>query len=504
MTAWQHRAPIGRATIGDQLRRHARTQPDKVAFVTYAPERVETTYGALDALANRYAHLLSASGVQRGDVVAMLARNGVPVVAAYYGALKLGASFTAVNPMFRAHEVAQQIDHAEPKIVLADPSLAHFVDGDPLLLGPDLDAQLAAQPATEPAAEVDENDVAMLVYTSGTTAMPKGVLIPHRNYLISTAPAWSQGLQTGPDDTWLFVMPFHTIAGLGSMTTLTLMGATLVLPASADPAATLPMLDRDAVTVIAQTPTFYLALAAQPGFGADTVGSVRRCMTYGGQVAPAAIEAWSAAAPNARWGTYWGQSELSQLGTVGWFSRLEDIPGGGDPSWIGKPVSHLEVRVVDEDDNDAELGELICRSPSVMLGYHRDPERTKAAFGSGWLHTGDIVRVDAEGNLFFHDRLTDVIKSGGMNVSSQEVERVLHGHPDVMRAAVVGRPDPYWSEAVTAFVIPRSGTTLDPDGVIAYCRERLAGFKVPKAVHAVAELPVDAQGKILKRELRAS
>jgi acyl-CoA synthetase (AMP-forming)/AMP-acid ligase II len=503
VTAWQHHAPIGRATIGDQLRRHARTQPDKVAFVTYAPDRAETTYGELDALANRYAHLLAGRGVGRGDVVAILARNGVVTAAAYYGALKLGAAFTVVNPMFRAHEVAQQLDHAEPTVVLADAALAALVEeAHPVLLGADLDAELATQPATEPDAEVDENDVAMLVYTSGTTAMPKGVLISHRNYLISTAPAWSQGLQTGPDDTWLFVMPFHTIAGLGSMTTLTLLGATLVLPATADPAATLPMLARERVTVIAQTPTFYLALAAQPGFGADTVGAVRRCMTYGGQVAPAAIEAWSAAAPGARWGTYWGQSELSQLGTVGWFATLADIPGGGDPSWIGKPVSHLEVRVVDEDGNDAELGELICRSPSVMLGYHRDPERTKAAFGSGWLHTGDIVRVDAEGNLFFHDRLTDVIKTGGMNVSSQEVERVLHDHPDVLRAAVVGRPDAYWSEAVTAFVIARSGATADPDEVIAFCRERLAGFKVPKAVHVVAELPVDAQGKILKRELR--
>jgi acyl-CoA synthetase (AMP-forming)/AMP-acid ligase II len=217
----------------------------------------------------------------------------------------------------------------------------------------------------------------------------------------------------------------------------------------------------------------------------------------------AAIEAWSAAAPDARWGTYWGQSELSQLGTVGWFSTLDDIPGG-DPSWIGKPVTHLEVRVVDAEGNDAEIGELVCRSPSVMLGYHREPERTEAALGAGWLHTGDIVRIDGDGNLFFHDRLTDMIKSGGMNVSSQEVERVLHAHPDVLRAAVVGRPDPYWSEAVTAFVIPRPGAEPDPAAVIAFCREQLAVFKVPKAVHVVAELPVDAQGKVLKRELRKS
>jgi acyl-CoA synthetase (AMP-forming)/AMP-acid ligase II len=499
----QHRAPIGRATIGDQLRRHARTQPGKVAFVSYTPDRAETTYGELDARANRFAHLLAARGVGRGDVVAALARNTVDVVAAYYGTLKLGAAFTVVNPQFRAHEVAWQLGHAQPAAVLAAPDLAAPAPPGALVFGDELDAELAAQPDTEPDADVDEHDVAMLVYTSGTTAEPKGVLIPHRNYLISTAPAWSWGLQTGPDDTWLFVMPFHTIAGLGSMTTLTLMGAALVLPASPDPAASLDVIARERVTVLAQTPTFYLALAGQSGFGPDAVGAVRRCMTYGGQVAPAAVAAWAAAAPSVRWGTYWGQSELSQLGTVGWFATLEDVPGGGDPSWIGKPVSHLEIRVVDDEGQDAELGELLCRSPSLMLGYHRDPERTAAALADGWLHTGDIVRIDAGGHLYFHDRLTDVIKSGGMNVSSQEVERVLHAHPDVLRAAVVGRPDPYWSEAVTAFVVPRPDATPDPDGIIAFCKERLASFKTPKAVHVVDVLPVDAQGKILKRDLRA-
>jgi acyl-CoA synthetase (AMP-forming)/AMP-acid ligase II len=497
----QHRSALGRATIGDQLRRHARTRPGKVAFVSYAPERVETTYGELDARANRFAHLLAGRGVGRGDVVAAMARNSVDVVAAYYGALKLGAAFTVVNPMLREHEVAWQLDHAGPAAVLVAPEFAAAVPGEPLLLGPELDAELAALPDTEPDAEVDETDVAMLVYTSGTTAEPKGVLIPHRNYLVSTAPAWSWGLQTGPEDTWLFVMPFFTIAGLGSMTTLTLMGATLVLPATVEPAAALEIVEREGVTVIAQTPTFYLALAAQPGFGPAAVGTVRRCMTYGGQVAPAAIEAWSAAAPAARWGTYWGQSELSQLGTVGWFATLDDVPGG-DPSWIGKPVTHLETRVVDEDGNDAELGELICRSPSVMLGYHREPERTAAVLRDGWLRTGDIVRVDGEGNLFFADRKGDMIKSGGMNVSSQEVERVLHTHPGVLRAAVVGLPDPYWSEAVTAFVVPRPGESPDPDEMVAFCRKRLAAFKSPKAVHVVDALPVDGQGKVLKRELR--
>lgn len=506
-----HRTLLGRATIGDQLRRHARTRPEKIAFVAYdaAGVRSETTYRELDERANRFAQLFTSRGIGRGGRIASMARNAVDVVAAYYGALKIGAAFTGVNPLYREAEVAHQLGHSGAALVLADDAFAAVVDAarptgvDRLGYGAELDALLAVQPATEPEVDLDENDVALIVYTSGTEAAPKGVLIPHRNYLASTAPAWGWGLDTGPRDTWLFVMPFHTIAGLGSMTSLTLMGATLVLPASADPASALGIIGREQVTVIAQTPTFYIALSAQDGFGPDTVGQVRRCMTYGGQIPPHVIEAWSAAAPEVLWGTYWGQSELSQLGTVGFFRTLDDVPDG-DPTWIGKPVTHLEIRVVDAEDDDAEVGELICRSPSAMLGYLDDPERTAAVFRDGWVRTGDMVRIDAEGNLFFHDRLKDMIKTGGMNVSSQEVERVVHEHAGVERAAVVGLPDPYWSEAVTAFVVARQGCEPTAEELVAHCRARLAAYKVPKAVHLVSELPVDPQGKILKRRLRAT
>ncbi|MQA16030.1 MAG: AMP-binding protein [Pseudonocardiaceae bacterium] len=515
-----YRRTVGRATIGDQLRRHARTQPAKPALIAYGTDggRRECTYRELDERANAFAHALLARGVRRGDRVACLARNSVEVVVAYYGALKVGAAFTGINVLYRGPEVLGQLRHAEPAVVVAGAEFAGLIEElrpelrgiaafvalgehDPAPGWESWGAVLAASPATEPDVDVDEHDLAMLVYTSGTEAEPKGVMIPHRNYLISTAPAWSWGLHTGPDDIWLFVMPLHTIAGLGSMTTLTLMGATLVLPDSAEPARCLEIIDREQVTVIAQTPTFYLALCQQPAFGPASVGAVRRCMTYGGQVSPHTIDAWAGAAPGAVWGTYWGQSELSQLGSVGWFRTLADIPDG-DPSWIGKPVTHLEIRVVDADGHDAEIGELLCRTPSVMLGYFKDPERTEAVFDGEWVRTGDVVRVDACGNLFFHDRAKDVIKSGGMNVSSQVVERVLHAHPDVARAAVVGMPDDYWSEAVTAFVIARTGASIDPAAVIGFCRDQLAVYKAPKAVHVVDEFPLDSQGKILKRQLR--
>lgn len=504
-----HRTALGRATIGDQLRRHARTQPHKLAFISYGVDgtRTTTSYGELNERANRFAALFTELGVGRGNRVSSMARNHVDVVAAYYGALKIGAAFGGVNVMYRGSDIGYQLTHSRPTVVLTDAEFAPLVDEvlpegmRRLTYGDELDARLNDQPTAEPVADVDENDVALVVYTSGTEATPKGVLIPHRNYLASTAPAWGWGLGTNPEDTWLFVMPFHTIAGIGSMTSLTLMGATLVLPALIEAGTALELIAREQITVIAQTPTFYAALSQHPDFGAHTVGQVRRCMTYGGQVPPHVIEAWAAAAPEVMWGTYWGQTELSQLGTVGFFRSLDDIPGG-DPTWIGKPVTHLEIRVVDEDDNDVGTGELICRSPSVMLGYLDDPERTAQVLRGGWLRTGDIVRIDADGNLFFCDRVKDMIKSGGINIASQEVERVVHRHPDVLRAAVVGVPDSYWSEAVTAFVVLRDGSDTSAEHIVAHCREHLAPYKVPKAVHIVDELPTDAQGKILKRVLR--
>lgn len=514
-----HRSPLGRATLGDQLRRHARSSGNKPAFISYDADgtRRVCTYRELNDRANRFAHVLLQLGVVRGDRIAVMARNGIQTVVAYYGALKVGAAYSGISVLFGEAEVTQQLSHLEPAVVIADNEFADLIDRTRedapvphrLVIGDSagstgwesFEGLIAESNSSDPDRDVDENDLAMIVYTSGTEAAPKGVMITHRNYLISTAPAWSWALRTQPDDIWLYVMPFHTIAGIGSMTTLTMMGATLVLPASTEAGVSLKIIRDEKITALAQTPTFYISLAQHELFGADTVSTVQRCLTYGGQVSPKAIQAWADASPEMSWGTYWGQSELAQLGSVGWFKSLDDIPDN-DPTWIGKPVSHLEIRVVDPFGVDCESGELICRSPSVMLGYYKDPERTADTLRDGWVHTGDIVRIDADGNLFFLDRNKDMIKTGGMNVSSQEVERSLQSHPEVVRAAVVGLPHEYWSEAVTAYVVVTEGSGLDEAQLRDHCRAQMANYKVPKAVHLMAELPVDPQGKLLKRELR--
>ena len=518
-----HASPVGRATIGDQMRRHGRTNPNKLAVIYYGPtgDRVETTYRELDQRTNRYARAFMARGVTRGDRVAMMSHNSTDYLAAYYAALKIGAAFTGVNYAYKDDEILYQVGHSAPRLLIVEDT---FCDKVAALLDrmPSVEAWLsssltgvdvpdgwvsladagAEQDASDVVVDVDEHDLALIIYTSGTEARPKGVMIPHRNYLISTTQTWSWALEVVATDTWLYVMPYHTIAGLGGTTSLTLIGATLVLPYAVDPASCLEIVHREGVTVIAQTPTFFLKLAHEEGFSSEAVSSVNRCFTYGGLVPAAMIEAWSAVRPGMRWGTYWGQSELTQLGSFGWFRTLDEMPDG-DPSWVGKPLTNLEVRVVNEDGADSDLGELICRSPSTMLGYYNDPERTAETIKDGWLHTGDMMRLDGDGNLFFYDRVKDMIKTGGMNVSSQEVERTLQSHPDVMIAAVVGVQDDYWSEAVTAFVVPQPGRDAPrSEALIALCKGELSGYKVPRAVHLVDNLPRDPQGKILKRELR--
>jgi len=531
--------PLGRATLGDQLRRHALAIPDAEAVVYYdhTGHRRYVTYSHLHVRANRVANALSRAGVRRGDRIAVMAANSADWVAVWYAALKIGAPLTGINPNLTVDDIAYQLAHAGPAAVFADldlvaktraaiaaagssnsysgwsPAVQSALASPLDIHGPSipdlpdgwvtLDDLACAATNDDPDGPVDEHDIAMIVYTSGTEARPKGVMIPHRNYLCATVPGWASEIGIRRGDRWLFVMPFFTMAGIGSMTNLTQIGATLVIPAAIDPRQAITLVEAESITTMAQTPTFFLSMARQDTFEASRLTNLRRCITYGGLVPDSMLEAWSAVRPDLEWGTYWSQSELSQVGTCGWFKTLDDVPGR-DPAWVGRPMPQLELRVVDADGNDAEVGEAICRSPAVMAGYFADPARTEEALGSGWLHTGDVMRIDSDGNLFFVDRLKDVIKTGGMNVSSVEVERAIATHPAVERAVVVGVPDPYWSEAVTAFVVVKPGANCTPTEIVEHSRLALAPFKVPKAVHVVDALPTDSQGKVLKRVLRGA
>jgi acyl-CoA synthetase (AMP-forming)/AMP-acid ligase II len=515
--------PARRATLGDQLRRNARRFPDKTALVQPSSPtggRRAVTYGELDTQANRLAHAFAARGIGRGDVVAIMGRNCPEHVAAFWAAIKLGAAVTGVNYTFTERELHYQVSHSGAKALVVEDAFTDKIDAiaDPL---PDLairivntaygdsapaswerlDALLAQGDDAEPEVELDDSALAIIPYTSGTTALPKAVAIPHRNYLLSMIPSYITGIGLVEEDTWYYTMPFHTIAGMGTQIMLLALGNTIVFPFTVDAPAALASLVSERVTVVGQTPTFYVQVIHAPGFADADLSALRRCITYGGTMPQAMFDGIRRVAPDVTWVTLWSQSEITQTPTIGRFLTLDDIPHR-DPSWIGRPTAQLEVRVLDDDGADADEGELVCRCPGLMAGYYKDPDRTSEVLRNGWLHTGDLVRIDDEGNLFFVDRRKDVIKTGGMNVSSVEVERVLYTHDDVMEVAVVGLADDYWSQAVTAFVVPRPGAEIDAAALIAFCKQTLAGYKVPKAVRQVEALPKDTQGKILKRELR--
>jgi acyl-CoA synthetase (AMP-forming)/AMP-acid ligase II len=528
-----------RATIGDQLRRHALNQPNTVAiaYFTESGEEVERlTYAGLNERVNRIANSLVRLGVRRKDVIGVMSRNSLHYVSVYLAAAKLGAITTGINYNFRPSEMEYQIGHAEPRVLVVEPdhaeklsSLNGVLDKIDIKIWAPSDGKRTTDPQPgrgwvwlddlygsgsspeEPVSEVVETDVLFLIYTSGTEAFPKAVMIPHRNYPISTVPAWAMGAPSDDEelsggivqtyDRWLFLTPLHTIAGLGNFTIVLSIGASIIMPRTVETGLAISLTESERVTAMVQTPTFFLGATQHPSFATADLSSVERLLTYGGTMPRSMFDAWASKSPKVRWSTYWGQSELTQLGTMGWFRTISDVPGG-DMSWIGRPVPQLEIQLVAEDGTIGDEGEAWCRSPSVMLGYHKDVERTEATMADGWLRTGDIMRRDANGHLYFLDRRKDMIKSGGYNVSSQEVERTIYAFPGVAQVAVVGLPDEYWSEAVTAFVVPLAGSSLDANMVIAHCKDRLVNYKVPKAVHVLDALPVDVQGKILKRELR--
>ena len=501
-----------RAVISDMLKRNAMRTPNKIAVVERKSDgkRREVSYQDLNQLANLIAAEWQLLGVKPKSTVAGIGKNGIELIAAYFATLKLGCVFTMLNYSHTRSELEYQISHAKPEILAYLDSTSDLVDslqnsltesngcsyGLDKLLNKLVDATYL-----EPDVEIADDWSALLVYTSGTESRPKGVELTHRNFMIATTPAWSYEGYLRNSDRFLLLAPIHTMAGIGTVTNAISLGATLVVLDSTDPNLVLEAIEVERISNMSQTPTFYRRMVESDKFSLTDLTSLEQCHTYGGLNQVGVFEALVTKVPHLQWATYWGQSELSQLGCIGWFKSLSEIPGG-DLRWIGLPVPHLEVRVVDESDNDAEVGEMIIRSPAIMSGYRNDEEKTKEVLRGGWLRTGDIVRQDAEKNLFFYDRKKDVIKTGGMNVSSLEVEQAILEIPGVLEVAVVGVSDEVWSEAVVAFVVTKSNDKIDSVKIISHCKSNLAGYKVPKVVHFKDSLPKDLQGKILKRILR--
>jgi long-chain acyl-CoA synthetase len=484
------------------------------------------TYAELDDLSDRFAGALTDRGVLLGQRVAVQLPNTAAFLVAYFGILKAGAVMVPLNVLLKTEEIAFHLGHSSARLLVTWAGvLEHALAGaaqagvdDVVVVGEVVVAPseagaagspsvvpfaslLSAPPAVRPMADTGPDDTAVVVYTSGTTGVPKGAELTHfQLYMNADIPGRLFGVQA--DDVVVAALPLFHVFGLSSILNCALrFGASLSLVPRFSAEAVLTAVERDRATVFEGVPTMFTALLAHPGLAQADVSSLRIAISGGAAIPAAVFDAFEQ-----RFGVTilegYGLSETASSTT---FNRSVDdrrIYSVGSPLW------GTECEIWDEHDHrlpagSEHVGEIVTRGFHTMKGYLDDPEATAAAFAHGWLHTGDLGYVDEDGYFFVVDRKKELIIRGGYNVYPREVEETLYRHPDVDEAAVVGIPDDRLGEEVLAFVALRAGAVVTADELITYCRDHLAGYKYPRVVDLRARLPKSATGKILKLELKA-
>jgi fatty-acyl-CoA synthase len=497
--------PTTRAsTVDGMLRRSAARHPDRTALL-FADR--SWTYAELDDAVSRAARALLDLGLDHGDRVATYGRNSDAYLLAYLGCARAGLVHVPVNYALTGDELSYLVVDSGSKALLFDPSLRPAVDAagvavQTLLALRDADGSLLDQASQGPVPSLDvpvaDTDLVQLLYTSGTTSKPKGAMMTHRalvhEYLSSIV-----ALDFTESDEPLHPMPLYHSAGMHVFLLPYLaVGATNHLMEAPDIPEILRLVEERGLRSLFLAPTVWVPLSQHADFATRDLSSLRKAF-YGASIMPQPVLLrLQEALPELGFWNCFGQSEIGPLATV---LRPEEHAERAES--CGRAVLFVEIRVVDESGADVsagESGEVVYRSPQLCEGYWGKPEETAEAFRDGWFHSGDLVRVDEQGYLTVVDRIKDVINTGGVLVASREVEDALYTHPAVAEVAVIGTPDERWIEAVTAVVVTKAPVTGDE--LIAHSKLSLAGFKVPKNIHLVDELPRNQSGKLLKRVLR--
>jgi fatty-acyl-CoA synthase len=455
----------GLHTIGRWLADRARATPERVAID--AGGRV-LSYAELDAAASAFAASFAARGLARGDRIATLTGNSPEHVAICFACARLGLTLLPLSWRLSPPELAYQLDDAEPALLLVEDAYAAALDRP-------YERLEQPPPGRVPEVEVADDDPLLLIYTSGTTGKPKGALLTHAN-CFWTCLGFDLSVGVSRDDIVLQVLPQYHCGGWNVHALLAWWkGAVVLLERAFDAARCLELIERRRVTTMMGVPAMYLFMANEPGFADADLSSLRRAVVGGAPMPEPLLETWAERG----------------VEIVEGYGLTEAAP---NVLAAGKPYPFVDVRLSPE-------GELQVRGPNVFPGYWRDPEATREAFThDGWLRTGDVAERDADGCYRIKGRLKEMFISGGENVYPAEVEAVLHAHPAVGDAAVVGVPDERWGEVGLAFVVAAG---VGEEELVAFCRERLARFKVPKSVRFVGEIPRNSMGKIQKAELRA-
>ncbi|HEY9855703.1 MAG TPA: long-chain fatty acid--CoA ligase [Stenomitos sp.] len=497
--------------FGDWLSRWATYAPQKVAVIDVAANK-RLTYHEFNRRTDRLASALRHRfGIQKGDRVAVLAHNSSEQLELLFAVGKLGAIMVPLNWRLAAPEIRYILGNCEPKALFFGPEFDATVRtllpelgveyvvpleaGSMLTAYEDLIA-LGGDEVPTPA-DIDLDDPWLILYTSGTTGQPKGAILTHGTITwnaINTQVGWD----LRHDDITLTHTPFFHTGGLNVLTTpLIHRGGTVVLMRQFDAAESLRQIEQERCTVVFAVPTMFQMMLETNEFESSDLSSIRFFITGGAPCPIPLIEAY------ARRGVVFKQGYgLTEAGPNCFTLDAQDAVRKA--GMVGFPNMHLDVRVVDEDGKDVpsgEVGELLIRGPHVFKGYWRNPQATAAALQDGWLHTGDLVRRDEEGYYAIVDRKKDMFISGGENIYPAELEKVLHSHPSIQEAAVIGIPDSKWGEVGRAVVVAREGALTEAE-VLDFLRERVARYKVPKSVAFVDALPRNPTGKIQKAVLR--
>ena len=485
-----------------------------------------STYAELDGAVTRFASGLERLGVKKGDHIALLLGNSPHFVISLYGALRLGATVIPINPIYTADEIGYILSNGDVKTIvgldlmlpLAEkmhhhlPMIEHFIiceSGQSQATEEDL-SKLTLGSKMKPfthvvglgninyqAPDVNDDDVAIILYTSGTTGKPKGAMLTHQN-LYSNAKDVSDYLRMNEDDRVITALPmFHVFCLTVALNAPLMNGGTLLIVPRFSPAEVFKIAKDFEATVFAGVPTMYNFLLQYPEGNPQDLKSLRLCISGGASLPVALLENFERKF-NVMISEGYGLSEASP---VTCFNPLDRPRKAGS---IGTSIVNVENKVVNELGDEVapgEVGELIVRGPNVMAGYYKMPEESAATIRDGWLYTGDLARMDDEGYFYIVDRKKDMIIVGGYNVYPREVEEVLYNHPEVVEVAVLGVPDPNLGEAVRCYVVTKN-PELTIEDLYEYCRERLAKYKVPNSIEFLEELPKNTTGKILRRALK--
>ena len=505
-----------RQTLGDLLRRTAQRLPHKLA-VHCGDTR--WSYAEFDALVTRLAAGLAQRGVAHGERVAVLARNSHGFAALRFALARLGAVLVPINFMLKADEVAFILRHAGAKTLATDSGLAQLARAaaaidtevkdfiwlpseDPSEPVPGMADfnELAACSAPLPDSPLQSTDLLQIVYTSGTESLPKGAMLTHDAVLWQYVSCCINA-EVAEHDVALHALPLYHCAQLDVFFGPAIyIGSENHITATPTPDKLLPLMQERGITSFFAPPTVWIALLRSPLFDKTDLSKLAKGY-YGASIMPVEVmKEIARRLPRLRLWNLYGQTEIAPLATMlGPDDQLRK------PGSAGRAVLNVETRVVDDAMNDVtvgEVGEIVHRSPHLMLGYFHDDERTRAAFTGDWFHSGDLATVDDEGYISVVDRKKDMIKTGGENVASREVEEMIYRLPQVSEVAVIGLPDAKWVEAVTAVVVLKAGQAMTEQQLIDHCSKHMAAFKAPKRVVFADSLPKNPSGKLLKRELR--